>query len=193
MLLFIILRQQANPSILMCEILPYVDFVQNMIKKCVFPLTLFLLLIFCLFTGKQLSQFSDLDSADLIPKQCEIGVIFEYQNDLPDSFKINDGNSLARYFNSLRLEKADSDFDEPWVFRITFSSALGGFGAVSGEYVSIPPDAETLTVLVGDSKMLIGDVSYRLPSPDFLDILEVKYNYFSERLYFDTKHTVLQD
>ena len=166
--------------------------VQNMIKKCVFPLTLFLLLIFCLFTGKQLSQFSDLDSADLIPKQCEIGVIFEYQNDLPDSFKINDG-SLARYFNSLRLEKADSDFDEPWVFRITFSSALGGFGAVSGEYVSIPPDAETLTVLVGDSKMLIGDVSYRLPSPDFLDILEVKYNYFSERLYFDTKHTVLQD
>lgn len=56
-----------------------------------------------------------------------------------------------------------------------------------------PPDAETLTVLVGDSKMLIGDVSYRLPSPDFLDILEVKYNYFSERLYFDTKHTVLQD
>ena len=159
---------------------------QNMIKKCVFPLTLFLLLIFCLFTGKQLSQFSDLDSADLIPKQCEIGVIF-------DSFKINDGNSLARYFNSLRLEKADSDFDEPWVFRITFSSALGGFGAVSGEYVSIPPDAETLTVLVGDSKMLIGDVSYRLPSPDFLDILEVKYNYFSERLYFDTKHTVLQD
>ena len=159
--------------------------VQNMIKKCVFPLTLFLLLIFCLFTGKQLSQFSDLDSADLIPKQCEIGVIFEYQNDLPDSFKINDGNSLARYFNSLRLE--------PWVFRITFSSALGGFGAVSGEYVSIPPDAETLTVLVGDSKMLIGDVSYRLPSPDFLDILEVKYNYFSERLYFDTKHTVLQD
>ena len=167
--------------------------VQNMIKKCVFPLTLFLLLIFCLFTGKQLSQFSDLDSADLIPKQCEIGVIFEYQNDLPDSFKINDRNSLARYFNSLRLEKADSDFDEPWVFRITFSSALGGFGAVSGEYVSIPPDAETLTVLVGDSKMLIGDVSYRLPSPDFLDILEVKYNYFSERLYFDTKHTVLQD
>ena len=167
--------------------------VQNMIKKCVFPLTLFLLLIFCLFTGKQLSQFSDLDSADLIPKQCEIGVIFEYQNDLPDSFKINDGNSLARYFNSLRLEKADSDFDEPWVFRITFSSALGGFGAVSGEYVSIPPDAETLTGLVGDSKMLIGDVSYRLPSPDFLDILEVKYNYFSERLYFDTKHTVLQD
>ena len=166
--------------------------VQNMIKKCVFPLTLFLLLIFCLFTGKQLSQFSDLDSADLIPKQCEIGVIFEYQNDLPDSFKINDGNSLARYFNSLRLEKADSDFDEPWVFRITFSSALGGFGAVSGEYVSIP-DAETLTVLVGDSKMLIGDVSYRLPSPDFLDILEAKYNYFSERLYFDTKHTVLQD
>ena len=154
--------------------------VQNMIKKCVFPLTLFLLLIFCLFTGKQLSQFSDLDSADLIPKQCEIGVIFEYQNDLPDSFKINDGNSLARYFNSLR-------------FRITFSSALGGFGAVSGEYVSIPHDAETLTVLVGDSKMLIGDVSYRLPSPDFLDILEAKYNYFSERLYFDTKHTVLQD
>ena len=167
--------------------------VQNKIKKCVFPLTLFLLLIFCLFTGKQLSQFSDLDSADLIPKQCEIGVIFEYQNDLPDSFKINDGNSLARYFNSLRLEKADSDFDEPWVFRITFSSALGGFGAVSGEYVSIPHDAETLTVLVGDSKMLIGDVSYRLPSPDFLDILEAKYNYFSERLYFDTKHTVLQD
>ena len=41
--------------------------------------------------------------------------------------------------------------------------------------------------------MLIGDVSYRLPSPDFLDILEVKYNYFSERLYFDTQHTVLQD
>ena len=166
---------------------------QNMIKKCVFPLTLFLLLIFCLFTGKQLSQFSDLDSADLIPKQCEIGVIFEYQNDLPDSFKINDGNSLARYFNSLRLEKADSDFDEPWVFRITFSSALGGFGAVSGEYVSIPPDAETLTFFVGDRKMLFGDVSYRLPSPYFLDILEVKYNYFSERLYFDTKHTVLQD
>lgn len=155
-------------------------------------MTLFLLLIFCLFTGKQLSQFSDLDSADLIPKQCEIGVIFEYQNDLPDSFKINDGNSLARYFNSLRLEKADSDFDEPWVFRITFSSALGGFGAVSGEYVSIPPMLRP-TVLVGDSKMLIGDVSYRLPSPDFLDILEVKYNYFSERLYFDTKHTVLQD
>ena len=166
---------------------------QNMNKKCVFPLTLFLLLIFCLFTGKQLSQFSDLDSADLIPKQCEIGVIFEYQNDLPDSFKINDGNSLARYFNSLRLEKADSDFDEPWVFRITFSSALGGFGAVSGEYVSSPPDAETVTVFVGYRKMLIGDVSYRLPSPDFLDILEVKYNYFSERLYFDTKHTVLQD
>lgn len=46
-----------------------------------------------------------------------------------------------------------------------FLLALGGFGAVSGEYVSIPPDAETLTVLVGDSKMLIGDVSYRLPSP----------------------------
>lgn len=80
--------------------------VQNMIKKCVFPLTLFLLLIFCLFTGKQLSQFSDLDSADLIPKQCEIGVIFEYQNDLPDSFKINDGNSLARYFNSLEIGKS---------------------------------------------------------------------------------------
>ena len=98
--------------------------VQNMIKKCVFPLTLFLLLIFCLFTGKQLSQFSDLDSADLIPKQCEIGVIFEYQNDLPDSFKINDGNSLARYFNSLRLEKADSDFDEPWVFRILLRWAV---------------------------------------------------------------------
>lgn len=74
-----------------------------------------------------------------------------------------------------------------------FLLALGGFGAVSGEYVSIPHDAETLTVLVGDSKMLIGDVSYRLPSPDFLDILEAKYNYFSERLYFDTKHTVLQD
>ena len=148
--------------------------VQNMIKKCVFPLTLFLLLIFCLFTGKQLSQFSDLDSADLIPKQCEIGVIFEYQNDLPDSFKINDGNSLARYFNSLRLEKADSDFDEPWVFRITFSSALGGFGAVSGEYVSIPPDAETLTFLVGDRKMLIGDVSYWLPTPYFRDIFYVK-------------------
>lgn len=51
------------------------------------PLTLFLLLIFCLFTGKQLSQVSDLDSADLIPKQCEIGVIFEYQNDLPIPLK----------------------------------------------------------------------------------------------------------